>query len=281
MRFTSYRRRRVPSTRRRLGDLLADNKGMLIGLPIIGLCAASAIAVSMWGDHLRFVRAEDATTMCAVNQAVARTTIVAVDRTDALTFANAPKFQRMMIGLGAYAERGERLAIVPFADDTGAPLNPVFDVCTPGRGTDADTLTESRAILEAKFEERFATPLEAAIRDLTTAATAPRSPITRQIERLARDRTLTAPGAALRLIVVSDFLENTEENSVYARGGAFVLPPPRDRFLEGVRVQMVELGNSRDSRHQTEALRQQWIAWFQAAGATIEDEYLPPGEWQS
>lgn len=276
-RFRSARRRSITS-KGKLTDVLAENRGIMIGAPLIVVSLLAVIGATVSTDALRHSRAVDPATLCPVNRAIEESVIVAVDRTDPLAASNEPQFHRMMVGLGAHAARRTRLTIVPFSDDIGAPLNTTFDVCSPGRRRDADTLTESGALIESAYREKFAAPLEEAVRDLTQASTAPRSPITEQIERIARDRTLGPVGVRRRIIVVSDFLQNTPAVSVY-RGGAFQLAPPGERFLEGVSVQLVQLGNSRDSHLQTAEVRREWEAWFREAGATIEDVYLPPGEW--
>ncbi len=261
-----------------LADWLSDNKGMLIGAPMIALSLVVVAGTTMSTDNLRRDREVDPATLCSVSKPPSGLTLVLVDRTDPLAQENGPRFQQMMVGLGETALRAERLTIIPFADNLGAPLTPIFDVCSPGRRKDADAWTESGALMEKAYKDKFLAPLDEAIAQLSKPSKSDYSPITRQIERVTKDRTLTAVGGPAKIILLSDLLENTTEQSVYD-SGPFELPPPRSQFLKGFTVQIVQLGNTRAAALQSPELTEKWVAWFRAAGATIDDAYLRPGEW--
>ncbi len=105
--------------------------------------------------------------------------------------------------------RYERLSIfVLDATGTYSP-SPRFDMCNPGRGNQANKLTENDRRVQQKFEAQFAAPLDALLTSLMTPGTAPSSPIVETIHGLRGDNPRE------KLIIVSDMMQNSEELSFY------------------------------------------------------------------
>jgi hypothetical protein len=262
-----------------IADFVVDHRGTIAAAPIIAGTAAAFWLAHEWSAQLRYEREVDAATLCPVNAPSPEAVLLLLDQTDALALGNAPKFQRIVVGVGEVLPRHGRMIIVPFGSDLGAPLRSVWDLCNPGRGRDADPLNSSARLLELRYQEQFAQPLAGLVEDLSSATTAPHSPIAAQVERAARDRALGWTGVRRRLIILSDFLENNAEGVSVYTDADIELPTPREAFLDGVEVQLVVLANSEAGRRQTPALMRRWREWLSAAGATLVDDELPLGDW--
>ncbi len=246
-----------------IADLIEDHRETAIAGVIFLILLLGAVAVGALRKHLMHERASNPETLCRLNQPVTQAVLVLVDSTDPLAQDNAPRFRALIHQTRDVLPRFGRLTITAFDDDLARPLTPSFDVCSPGRRAEADARFEGASLLQATYDSRFGAPLDETIRRLTSARSAPRSPIAAQIERATSIDGWR--GENRKLVILSDGLQNASR-SVY-RTGRVDLAAPTNRFLEGVEVEFIELPNPRDLGLQTAQGRTAWKGWLEAAGA--------------
>ena len=215
----------------------------------------------------------DSATLCLVHAPTPRAELTLLDQTDALAAGAGTRFTRLIRHIRDTLPRNGRLTIVPFGGDLGRSLEVSFDVCSPGRGSEANELTEGRLPLQREYEARFQIPLDRAARELSMPRESGRSPITAQILRAINDPAIPWRGEEKVINLLTDGLENTAESPVY-RDGVVRLPPPPRELLRDVTVNYFELASARHSALQTSAVRAAWKAWFEAAGARV-NMYAP------
>lgn len=245
------------------------------------IAAATAIAfmligMGVWftlGTRHDYANERDAKTFCLLHAASPRAELTMLDQTDSLAADSGQYFMRLVTHIRETLPRNGRLAIVPFSGDLGAPLIVVFDVCSPGRGSEADQVSEGALKMQRDYEALFARPLENVARALAAPRESAQSPIAAQILRAANDPTIGWSGKDRVLNLMTDGLENTATSRVYA-DGVLHLPPPPPELLRGVTVNYYELASARHSNLQTPPVRVAWKAWFEAAGATV-NMYAP------
>jgi hypothetical protein len=246
---------------------------MAAGLAIAAMTAGVAgwYAVGVRADH---ENVRHPVTMCLMNAPTPWAELTLLDQTDALAAGAGQRFTRLIRHLRDTLPRNGRLTIVPFGGDLGQSLQVVFDVCSPGRGSEANQLTEGALPLQRDYEALFLSPLDAKAAELTAPLESPQSPITAQILRAANDPTIGWKGEKRILNLLTDGLENTAKSGIYKGGKIHLETPPPD-LLKGVTVNYFELTSARHSALQTPAVRAAWKAWFEAAGAARVNMYAP------
>ena len=181
---------------------------------VIMMIAVLLVVVSLF--YLRYVLTVtadniDPETLCRIgaDDPVLR---ILIDKTDPWTTPSQQRLARLIRSLKTRLAVHERLSI-HILDETGTySPSPVFDMCNPGRADQANALYQNPRMMERKFEEKFAAPLDSLISTLTRPGRAPRSPL---IETM---KGLRSGSAHEKLIIVSDMMQNSEELSFYGRG---------------------------------------------------------------
>lgn len=241
-----------------------------------GIVAAMAILVMLaglagwyaYGARSDYLNDRDQTTLCLVHSPTPRAELTLLDQTDPLAADSGQRFTRLIRHIRDALPRNGRLTIVPFNGNSGQSLEVVFDICSPGRGAEADQLTEGALRVQRDYVARFEEPLDRAAAALTVRRESPQSPIVLQILRAVNDPSIGWRGEDRVLNLLTDGLENTAESMVY-RDGIVRLPAPPPNLLRGVTVNYYELVSARHSALQTPAVRAAWKAWFEAAGARV------------
>jgi hypothetical protein len=233
------------------------------GIVWIGaLVVLVAAIVSAWAFLQRSHREgeTDKQTGCLTTRTTPQAALFLIDSTDRLTPENAKHVIDTIIDDEADLPDYSRLVIVPFGDDTAAPLTPVFSRCLPGRKARLD---QNQHAVDATNQE-FQTSLDKLRDSLASLPPSKSSPIAAQIVRAASDPVLQWRGEKRTMVVVTDGLES----SIYWSRD-LKLPDPPANLLSGVDVEYVELGNAKANKLQSDQMRQQWRAWFEKAGASV------------
>jgi hypothetical protein len=114
-----------------------------------------------------------------------------IDKTDPWEKRDRQRLANIIRRIKDRLAEHERLSIFVL-DETGTySPSPVFDMCSPGRGDQANSLYENPRLIQSKFEEKFAAPLD-------------------NIGLRGSERNV-------RLVVVSDMMQNTEALSLYRK----------------------------------------------------------------
>ena len=238
------------------------------GLNVAVLLVRGAAIVAVLGGGFIWLKNKsasdetDSDTGCLVRRQTPEAMLVLVDETDKLSRENAERIRTHIVDRVNGLPRYSRVTIVPFGGDIATPLKPIFDKCVPGRGDQAG-VNEGSLILAKQYEE-FTEAFDGLVENLQEIPDSKTSPITEQVVRAASDEVLHWDGQSRSLYLVTDGLES----SIYWTKELRLKAPPGD-ILRGVKAEYFEIGNSKASRLQTPALREQWKDWLSTAGAEV------------
>lgn len=221
---------------------------------------------------LRYVLAAAAlmaTCVSASNAASGGFVGVLVDMTDPMS-AHAARGARVQVAKAlAELKRGDELAV--FVLDVQSPIpREVWWVVSPGRGSEANPWTEGPEYMEERFQEQVAAPLDSVL----VVAMAERSPTSATALGDAIAETYVSGECAKspnrrRLIIVSDFVENSARFSFYRQRAARALPFATLNLVGGS-VEMIVVLRQRDALVQNAHLLGLWIRWFKSCGARVQ-----------
>jgi hypothetical protein len=205
------------------------------------------------------------------------TTVVLLDGSDPL---GPPSEALVRQAVGDAAEGGvnSRLILARFSGKQEFRPEILFNKCSPGRGKDGSLFGLGPAVLEEEWAEKFHRPLEEKSGQFAQAASKENeSFIAAAIARVASDPTFHLRAKGSRLIVLSDFIENSDISHPYV-DGVVRLPEIREQFLSGIRIRLIELPALKGAEMlQGYPGRVAWRDWAQRAGAIAPVEFLAPG----
>ncbi|WP_291208738.1 hypothetical protein [Hyphomonas sp.] len=236
----------------------------LLGAAVLGIQAASHLLA----DHTEY----DETTLCAVGTAPAEHVAVLVDHTDPYSPIQRKIFAETIREVSASLAVGGRISVHVLSDQPGQVSVPVFDMCKPSDGTDANPIYENEVLDRMRYDQAFAGPMDTLAERLKAGASAETSPI---LEAAAEAALSVRRDAPLRLVIISDLLQNSALGSVYAgsNNAAKLEAAPGflaiRRGLDGTRVDIVLLPSASHAYLQTEALTAFWRDALTLSGATV------------
>ncbi len=218
----------------------------------------------------------DETTLCPKDGA--RTlTVVLVDRTDPLTTIQRAALRRRLEEIKDSVAQYGALQIYSVEPIGETLLRPVVDLCNPGRGADIDSKFGNPRLVEKRWQEGFAMPIERLLEDLMQLDEADSSPIMESIQSIAVSilRGNVAAEIPKRLIIASDMLQHTVEYSQYKGGFDFQEFRESDYYrrlradLRGVEVEIIYI--RRDTRRavQGKAHIQFWRDYIRDQGGAV------------
>jgi hypothetical protein len=145
-------------------------------------------------------------------------TLVIVDKTDPLTPPEQARARQIVTAERSASEAGDRIAVKLIQEGDGAgraSLDTIVDLCNPG--SSANPLFHNIRRVAARYESAFLEPVDAALAAFEDAHSASASPIAGALE-LGMSELQAAAGTPIRLILISDLMENGPVVSAY-RGG--------------------------------------------------------------
>ncbi|MES2046134.1 MAG: hypothetical protein V4475_19855 [Pseudomonadota bacterium] len=244
--------------RRRSSKRGPDHSGIVW---MVGLVALAVAVVAGWWMLSGQKKAHETNELgCLKNGDPPSSVLFMVDTTDRLSPAVAKYVVDTIKQDEARLPQYSRVIIVPFGDDTSAPLSPLFSKCLPGRNAGFD---QNQRLVEQAYKEFEGSldDLQGKLENLDASHT---SPISAQIVRAAGDPILKWVGDQRTLVVITDGLES----SIYWTKRLRLAPPPAG-LLNGVKIEYVELGNAKAARLQSNQMRDQWRGWFEQAGGSV------------
>lgn len=152
-------------------------------------------------------------------------TVILIDRTDPLTTVQREALRQEFKRIKKTLPVGTAIQVYsvgPIGDDLLTAESPI--VCNPGRGEGTSKWTGNPLLLEKRWRERFAEPIERVFDQMLRPGSSPVSPILESVQSVAI-KPLGSLGAEVkyrRLVIVSDMLQNTEEFSQYQQIVPFV-----------------------------------------------------------
>jgi len=197
-----------------------------IGGVIIAVCLFILIGIVVVTNIVNSNKVElDKNTLCPTKEPPRGHTVILVDRTDPLA-QNQTKWlselvNKIKVSLSVY----EKLSIIPITEESGKFLNPIFSLCSPRQGDNANPFYENPRKLRIKFDLQFGRPLDELLDNLRKGETYDESPIIETIQRLTEDKSFSSIAENRNIIIISDMLQNTRPLSHYKKYSA-------DTFVE-------------------------------------------------
>jgi len=186
----------------------SDRQGWII-IGIVGSIFALISALAVYAGVTR--EKYDPSTLCPFEAGYPVVRIL-IDKTDPWDAQRSARLEKIIRQIKDNLDVSERLAI-SVLDESGSEVpTPVFDMCNPGRGDQANPLYKNPRRVHKKFEDQFDLPLEQMLVDILRPGTAPRSPILEAVWNI------TLSGRMDRLVIVSDLMQNTKRLSFYRNG---------------------------------------------------------------
>ena len=225
-----------------------------IGIALIVLVVLAIVGGGAGYFYLQQSRvALDDTTLCPKGGAQTLT-VVLVDRTDPLTTIRQAALRRRLEEIKDSVAQYGALQIYSVEPIGETLLRPVADLCNPGRGADIDPYFGNPRLVEKRWQEGFAMPIERLLDDLMQVDEADSSPIMESIQSIAVSilRGNATTKIPKRLIIASDMLQHTVEFSQYKGGLDFQEFRKSDYYhrfradLRGVEVEIIYV--RRDTR---------------------------------
>lgn len=177
----------------------------------------------------------DPETLCPTDRPVAHT-IVLIDKTDPLSVGHQRVFETVINTLKTDLATHERLSIFVLTDEDYSSPVPVFSLCKPSDGEDANELYQNPSKLRARYQEHFGAPLDTVTAALVEGDERPYSPIMEMMQEIAVLPEFSPEATtARRLILFSDMLQNVPAYTHYGGGipdfAAFEQSPYANRVL--------------------------------------------------
>jgi hypothetical protein len=187
-----------------------DRKGLaifaVVGVLVLALASARLIIGS--GDKY------DPNTLCPLNAPYPRTVVI-IDVTDPLSESQRLSVRNKLDSLRDDLEKFEKLVIYALDETNFASPEPIFSLCRPGTGQDANELYQNPKKIRARYDKQFGDPLDQLLLEVSNKKGAKVSPIMEMIRNVAYTKDLAANDVRKRLIIVSDLLQHTKDYSHY------------------------------------------------------------------
>lgn len=220
--------------------------------------------------------------LCPVSGANGHTTLL-IDATDPFTYTQQRAVQQLVTQMAEPAKtpQGTLLTVYVFGESVPSSAEPLFERCSPGRGDDKSEMTHNLKLWKQRFEREFHQPLDEMVKRMPPQAAAAKSPILQMLQIVGLNFKKRNAKGHLRLIVVSDLLQNTAELSLYRElpdYAVFRTRPEMQRLradLGGVTVQAHMLMNT--PQLQNRRLLKFWEDYFGDMGARLPTVQLLPG----
>ncbi len=253
------------------------NAKTAIGVVLIVL-AASLAGGGFYALHAVKQAKLDPDTLCPLEGPKA-ITIIVIDKTDPLT---APEQAQVLSIAGQErdaAPPGGRIAVKLLKQKEGTVetvLDTVADLCNPGSA--ANPLFENPKRVAARYANAFVAPIDDALRSVSTAGSAPASPIAGAIAS-AVETVPDVPGPPVKLILISDLMEHTARASAYsgtltASALQRLVPQEAKSKLKNTGIWILLLGRPRYAKQQEAAV----AIWrnFLRAESGREPQFIQP-----
>lgn len=252
----------------------------LLGIALIALLLSFLGTMGALAYYLGNAEPSDPETLCPTDRSVPHTVLL-VDRTDPLTEEHTALVLKTIERVKTSLRVDERFSL--FLIEGGAPVvpTPVFSLCKPADGSEANPLYENKRLLGLAYAKGFGDPLSLVVETLEESAQAVTSPIMETIRQIALRPDFAPSVGERKLIIVSDLLQNVPAYSHYRSApdiASFQKLPYATTVrpdLSGVVIDLVYLRNPNARARQGEEHLAFWIEYLTLAGASSVSQALP------
>jgi len=250
-----------------------ERRQFLIGSALIAfvVVVATSIAwavISVRSSHVSV----DPKTGCPLDGPRSITAVV-VDRTDPISETTALDMRQVLDREMSDVPRYGAIYLFGIDERVTTSPRPLFMRCNPGRSEEVNSLKESKRLVDRSFRKAFREPLDEALDALQASGASERSPIVETLQSVGVRAFGGSDGADVpkRLVVASDFLQNSDRLSFYGAHPASVLSSDAAEDLaaplEDVDVRMLFIRRDGANAAHTSALRDAWTRYFRKSGA--------------
>jgi hypothetical protein len=217
----------------------------------------------------------DPKTLCRTDAPLQGHTIILIDASDPLPPLEADRVRALAAAEREKLPRFDKLTILMLTP--AKPFEPkvAFSKCSPGSGAIVNPWIENGDQIKRRFTEAIEKPLDRRIGRAVKGKRAKYSPILETVSSIPRRFDFTAAVPRRRLVIVSDFLQNTPNGYSHYQGAKPSLaglqtdplwPKVKSRF-DGAQVLLEYVPRPDDAALQTPAHREFWRDYFASGGA--------------
>lgn len=185
----------------------SDRQGWII----VGVVGGIFLLIGTLAVYANIAEKEyDPTTLCP-SEGEYPVVRILIDKTDPWDKQRSVRLEKIIREIKDDLALSERMGLYVL-DESGSEVPaPVFDMCNPGRGNQANPFYRNPRRVHQKFENQFDLPLEEMLVDILKPGTAPRSPILEAIKNFPDG------GSQDRLVIISDLMQNSDQLSFYRK----------------------------------------------------------------
>jgi len=218
---------------------------------------------------------------CANN--LEKLTVIIIDATDKLSLIQKASLKTRLWEIANNLEKNtHKIQIFSVDKIIDKILEPSIDLCNPGSALEANQLTENKKIIQKRYEEKFKNNLDIILDNVLNRDSLNQSPIMESIQSVAITSFIPLTNKAInkKLILVTDLLQNTPKFSAYKNSYDFTQYKESEHWkhvksdLENVDVELFFLHRENTGKIQTPKLRDFWMEFFSAQGASVS-RFLP------
>jgi hypothetical protein len=205
--------------------------------------------------------------------------VVLIDNTSPFPFTQkAALAQRLKTMVLNDIPEGYLLSVFLLGEKFEQHEKPIFERCNPGQWSDRNQFTATKKFVDKDFNEKFAKPLDAVVRQISLDEHSKLSPIFQMLQLVGINGFDHANVKGDRkLIIYSDMLANMPDFSMYkgtpSNYSDFAKSPygrnAQAPGLNGANVTINLLANEQKTP-QTNRLGDFWAHYFEANGASVE-----------
>jgi hypothetical protein len=226
----------------------------------------------------------DKNTFCPKRD-LAAITAVMIDVTDPLSAIQQASLKNELQKIRDGVNAREKLEIYTVGDTASQTLTPAFSMCNPGRGREANSISENPKLVEKHWIEAFDKPLEGILSNLLSTPEAKFSPILESLQSVVVT-VLNNPNnqdAERTLIIASDMIHYTKDFSLYHPGANYQQLRISDYFrkihsdMRNVKVEILLFRRTTATHVQDASFIKFWEDYFADQGATLDRIYSISG----
>ena len=204
---------------------------------------------------------------------------VLLDTTDSLSSIQQEKVQKKLDEFAKKVPRYGKLEVFSVRASSDRLIEPLLEVCNPGRASDTNQWTGNPRLDEKRWHEKFMDPLDKSLKvALSGTVSAKQSPIMEEIQQVSVQAFFeTPPETSKRFALVSDMLQNSPVLNQYRHPESFEEFEHQPGFvkvrpeLNDVGVTILYVRRYSEFNRQGKGHVEFWQSFFAASGARIEE----------
>src|SRR3972149_2334726 len=151
-----------------------NRNAIFAALLFLAVCSGlAAAAISVYAPSAK----TDPETLCPLEGRPTGYVALVLDATDPWTEEQLAGLRAQIRKIAATLRTGEKFAVFELPAVAPTIPKPKFAMCSPGNGSDANSLTQGTKLLRERFDAKFMAPLDAYVSSLRTLHSARTTPL--------------------------------------------------------------------------------------------------------